>query len=417
MRTQHFGPVRRVAVVLVIVVAGVVAITSPAGAQTADQVADQIVAVQASADDAAAQWAQLDAEAKALGVQVVDAGQRVDEAAARVAQLEATLTAVALARYTSDDVQLLPFSGDVMGDVQMRSLSDIASNAGVDDLDAYEAARTDLDAQRQSLQRAQADNQAASDRVAAKQVELDGRLDQLRKLEAELRDEEVRRAYEAKLAALRAKQAADAAAAEQRLAAQTAASDKARGAGLATPSPTTAATPTVTAQPAAPATTTGQGSTPPATSPSAPSPTAPPAAPPTTTPRPAPSIGGLICPVAGPNAFGDSWGDPRSGGRRHEGVDMMSPSGTPLVAVTSGMATMKTNALGGNTVGLKGSDGNYYYYAHLSAWAGSSRSVSQGEVIGYVGHTGDTAADHLHFGIYAGGGAAINPYPIVRPIC
>ena len=96
---------------------------------------------------------------------------------------------------------------------------------------------------------------------------------------------------------------------------------------------------------------------------------------------------------------------------------MMSPSGTPLVAVTSGTATMKTNSLGGNTVGLKGSDGNYYYYAHLSAWEGSSRSVSQGEVIGYVGHTGDTAADHLHFGVYAGGGAAINPYPIVRPIC
>ena len=96
---------------------------------------------------------------------------------------------------------------------------------------------------------------------------------------------------------------------------------------------------------------------------------------------------------------------------------MMSPQGTPLVAVIDGAATMKTNALGGNTVGLKGSDGNYYYYAHLSGWEGSSRTVSQGEVIGYVGHTGDTAANHLHFGIYAGGGPAINPYPVVRRIC
>lgn len=402
--------------VLAIVVVGIVAISSPARAQTADEVADQIVAVQASADDAAAEWARLDADAKALSVEVSDAGRRVDEAAARVAQLEATMTSVALARYTSGDRDVLPFSADVMNDVQIRSLADIASNAGADDLDAYDAARRDLDKERRSLEQAQAENQLALDRVAGKQVELDDRLAKLRTLETELRDEEVRRAYEAKLAALRAKQAADAAAAEQRLAAQAAASNSARGSGDDTSTPTTAQ-PTATPQPAAPPTTAERGSTTPATGPSAPSPTTAPAAPPPTTPRPTPSIGGLICPVAGPNAFGDSWGDPRGGGRRHEGVDMMSPSGTPLVAVTSGTATMKTNALGGNTVGLKGSDGNYYYYAHLSAWEGSSRSVSQGEVIGYVGHTGDTAADHLHFGIYAGGGAAINPYPIVRPIC
>ncbi|MEO6156225.1 MAG: M23 family metallopeptidase [Ilumatobacteraceae bacterium] len=139
---------------------------------------------------------------------------------------------------------------------------------------------------------------------------------------------------------------------------------------------------------------------------------------PAATPAPQrPSVNGLICPVAGPNAFGDSWGAARSGGRRHEGVDMMSPFGTPLVAVISGFATMKMNSLGGITVGLKGADGNYYYYAHLSRWEGSSRAVSQGDVVGYVGHTGDTTANHLHFGIYFRGGAAINPYPVVRPIC
>ncbi len=96
---------------------------------------------------------------------------------------------------------------------------------------------------------------------------------------------------------------------------------------------------------------------------------------------------------------------------------MMSPQGTPLVAVIDGTATMKTNTLGGNAVGLKGIDGSYYYYAHLTAWEGSSRPVTQGDVVGYVGHTGDTQADHLHFGIYPGGGSAINPYPIVRRIC
>lgn len=96
---------------------------------------------------------------------------------------------------------------------------------------------------------------------------------------------------------------------------------------------------------------------------------------------------------------------------------MMSPWGTPLVAVVAGFATMRTNNLGGNTVSFAGDDGNGYYYAHLSSWEGSSRSVAAGEVIGYVGHTGDTTADHLHFEIHPGGGAAVNPYPTVRQYC
>ena len=96
---------------------------------------------------------------------------------------------------------------------------------------------------------------------------------------------------------------------------------------------------------------------------------------------------------------------------------MMSPYGTPLVAVVSGSATMKTNTLGGNAIGLTGNDGNYYYYAHLSSWEGGSRSVQQGEVIGYVGHTGDTTANHLHFEIHPGGGGAVNPTSTVRRYC
>ena len=96
---------------------------------------------------------------------------------------------------------------------------------------------------------------------------------------------------------------------------------------------------------------------------------------------------------------------------------MMSPFGTPLVAVVSGVATLKTNTLGGNTVGLKGADGNYYYYAHLSSWEGSSRPVQAGDVLGYVGHTGDTQANHLHFEIHPGGGTAIDPYRTVSDHC
>ena len=78
---------------------------------------------------------------------------------------------------------------------------------------------------------------------------------------------------------------------------------------------------------------------------------------------------------------------------------------------------MKTNALGGNVVWLSGASGTKYYYAHLSAWEGGSRGVAQGEVIGYVGATGNTSANHLHFEVHPGGGVAVNPYPYVRAVC
>ena len=96
---------------------------------------------------------------------------------------------------------------------------------------------------------------------------------------------------------------------------------------------------------------------------------------------------------------------------------MMSPGGTPLVAVEAGSANFSTNRLGGNAIWLQGASGTKYYYAHLSAWEGSSRSVSQGEVIGYVGATGNTSANHLHFEVHPGGGRAVNPYPYVRNVC
>ena len=96
---------------------------------------------------------------------------------------------------------------------------------------------------------------------------------------------------------------------------------------------------------------------------------------------------------------------------------MMSPGGTPLVAVVSGEATMKTDKLGGRVVSLNGDDGSRYYYAHLSGWEGPSRSVQRGEVVGYVGHSGNTSANHLHFEIHPNGGDAVNPYPTVSQFC
>jgi murein DD-endopeptidase MepM/ murein hydrolase activator NlpD len=171
---------------------------------------------------------------------------------------------------------------------------------------------------------------------------------------------------------------------------------------------TNAAAPAAVATPAAPAVSGSSGGS----SQPRPAPAPVPASPP-----PSNAGRGMVCPVAGPRAFGDTWGAARSGGRSHEGVDMMSPGGTPLVAVESGSVQFKTTRLGGNSVWLNGNSGTRYFYAHLSAWEGSSRSVSQGEVIGYVGATGNTTANHLHFEVHPGGGRAVNPYPYVRAVC
>lgn len=122
------------------------------------------------------------------------------------------------------------------------------------------------------------------------------------------------------------------------------------------------------------------------------------------------------CPVGGLAEYVDSWGDSRSGGRRHEGVDMAATRGTPVLAVRSGTAEFKRSNLGGNAIWLVTPSGERYYYAHLDSWEGASRTVTAGEVVGYVGSTGNARGDHLHFETRVGEDAA-NPYPLVQSAC
>jgi len=123
----------------------------------------------------------------------------------------------------------------------------------------------------------------------------------------------------------------------------------------------------------------------------------------------------ILCPVVGGSAYGDSWGAPRSGGRRHQGTDMLAPTGTPLQAVVSGTVVQGTNGLGGVVLQLFGDTGDRFYYAHLSAYEGVGGRVEQAQVIGYIGDSGNaTGIPHLHFEIHPGGGVPVNPYPSVR---
>jgi murein DD-endopeptidase MepM/ murein hydrolase activator NlpD len=125
-----------------------------------------------------------------------------------------------------------------------------------------------------------------------------------------------------------------------------------------------------------------------------------------------------VCPVAGPVAFVNDWHAPRSGGRLHLGTDMFSKYGTPLVAVVDGTIRWDNDDLGGWGIWLDGKDGVSYYYAHLSKYEGFARPVLKGDVIGYVGDSGNAKGgpSHLHFGIRSGG-EMVNPYPTVRGLC
>ena len=127
---------------------------------------------------------------------------------------------------------------------------------------------------------------------------------------------------------------------------------------------------------------------------------------------------GIVCPIQGALSFIDSWGFPRHQGA-HQGVDLMAAKGTPNVAVVSGSVSFKEGGTSGLGAYLQGDDGNLYYYFHLSAYEGGPRRVGQGELIGYVGNTGDAryTAPHTHFEIHPGGGSAVNPYPSVAAVC
>jgi murein DD-endopeptidase MepM/ murein hydrolase activator NlpD len=127
--------------------------------------------------------------------------------------------------------------------------------------------------------------------------------------------------------------------------------------------------------------------------------------------------GATRCPVDGFVVFADDFHQQRSGGALHQGIDVTAVAGIPVVALVGGAVRHDVGGAGGNAAWLAGTDDVSYYYAHFSRYEGVDRIVEAGEVIGYVGSTGDATGPHLHFEMHPGGGAAVDPYPLLLALC
>ena len=132
-----------------------------------------------------------------------------------------------------------------------------------------------------------------------------------------------------------------------------------------------------------------------------------------------------IFPIAAPASFTSSFANARSGGRTHEGNDLFAERGSPLVAVDDGEVRSGRDPLGGNVLNLYATDGARYYYAHLDAFTDGAatltdpparRMVRAGEIVGFLGNTGNAiaTAPHVHFEIHPGNGPAVDPFPALQ---
>lgn len=412
------------------IVASLTAVSGPARADEPPdpvQAAKEITAARERANQAG--QAYLDEEAKIVELQASQTQLQtsVDALAKRVDALKDKLGVIAVNRYvasgSADTLAVLSGFDSLDDRVQMDALLDVIKSTSSDDFDLFQAMKADLERQRSALRASEATAQVEEDRLVQLKTAALAEVDQLKKVQADrLDDEAVRKA----------------------LIAEAAERDRAARQVQTTATSTTVASGSGTdvgASPASGADGGGQGG-------AVLGANADDSGGATPVSRPADSgvvggktgqggsglgvppsaIGGIggdyggadwVCPTGtSAVAFSDTWGAPRQNGRRHQGVDMIGPRGTPLLAVVDGVAVGKPNVLGGTTISFTGNDGNRYYYAHLDSYV-TLGAVTAGTVIGLMGQTGDAqySVPHLHFEIHPGGGAAVDPYPTVRAHC
>jgi murein DD-endopeptidase MepM/ murein hydrolase activator NlpD len=126
-----------------------------------------------------------------------------------------------------------------------------------------------------------------------------------------------------------------------------------------------------------------------------------------------------VCPVGGPHAVADNFGDlrhePKGGTHLHQGDDITAASGTPILAPFGGVASVSHSRLGGLGVYVHGDHG-FVYNAHLSR-LGALGPVEAGDVVGYVGSTGQSSGPHDHFEWHPENGPAVDPYAYLMLVC
>ena len=137
----------------------------------------------------------------------------------------------------------------------------------------------------------------------------------------------------------------------------------------------------------------------------------------------APAVSIAVFPVQGLCSYENTWHAPRGNSRLHLGVDIIAKEGNLLYAVADGtitkLYTVGTDKLAGNGVRLTTADGTYFFYGHMQKLADGitiGTKVKAGQVIGYLGKTGDTNTPHLHIEVHPLGGEAIDPTPVVAAV-
>jgi murein DD-endopeptidase MepM/ murein hydrolase activator NlpD len=336
-------------------------------ASAADPVKDR-QAAQARANAAAARFAKAESSLATIERELKELEAKTSETKARLTGLEGEVKQVAVNAYIRGNVgDAFVFDKDLSQTARRNAMARFVTLGDTDAIDEYRSTRQDLEVGSEAVKKQVEQRRAAAAKLREQKAAAYKELTRLAAAE---------KAYLAKVAAEKA-------AAEQRAAAARAAASRTASAARAAAAPTTA--------------------TKPAAAPSRPSGVI--------------ASGDWICPVQGPRSFSNDWGQPRSGGRRHQGNDILSPRGTPVVASVSGTVKHHNSSLGGLSYYLSGDDGITYFGTHLSAYAASGR-VAAGTVVGYVGDSGNArGTPHLHFEMHPGGGGAVNPYPTLSKYC
>ena len=373
--------------------------------ETAQDAAEAIAAARQRANDASDAWTEAQNALDKLQDDKARLDAEVDDLVRRIAELQEAVDTIAVNRYlgtTKTGIDLLTGNLGPTEQGQTEVLVGIVNESSESVMDQYDELSTELDGKKVTAADTEAQLVVAQQEFEQRQQDAVDEIEQLKLVEKDrLNDEAVQRALEAQ----RQKdvERIQRAAAEQ-LAKDQAAAVAAEGGGSDGGDEGAGAITGNNASSGSSGGTTGGGGS-------------------GNRPFSTSSIiygqgEDWVCPVQGPTGFADSYGAARSGGRLHQGVDMISPRGTPLVAVVDGEAIARSNTLGGTTISFLGIDGNRYYYAHLDSY-GQVGTVVKGTVIGYVGDTGNAklSTPHLHFEIHPGGGAAVNPYPTVAANC